>query len=117
MANNIFLNYVHNALLHRHHTSTGKEFVNISFPCSQSKTGYASFSVNCRQVFPSTTRNGTPLNNYSNIILGKPDLERNVSVATNKKGTNWKTIQLTCQQIKESFENARDKYRNNQKAA
>lgn len=117
MANNIFLNYVHDALLHRHHTSTGKEFVNVSFPCALSKTGYASFSVNCRQVFSSTTRNGTLMNNYSNILLGKPDLERTISVATNKKGTNWKAISMTCEQIKTAFDNARTEYRNNQKVA
>ena len=117
MANNIFINYVHDALLHTHHTATGKEFVNISFPCSQSKTGYASFSVNCRQVFPSTTQKGKTVNNYSNVLLGKPTLERKVSVATNKKGTNWKTISMTCEQIKTAFDNARDEYRSNQKAA
>lgn len=114
MANNIFLNYVHDALLHTHHTSAGKEFINVSFPCALSKTGYASFSVNCCQVFPSATRNGTPVN-YSNILLGKPDLERKVSIATNKKGTNWKTVQMTCKQIKEAFENARNEHRINQK--
>ena len=115
--NKTFLNYVHTKMIHIRESVTGKKFANICIPCPQSKTGYGSFSVSCGQIFPSTNYSGTPVNGYYNILLGKPDIERQVSIATNKKGTNWKTISMTCAQIKQTFDNAREEYRNSQKAA
>ena len=51
-----FINFISEKMLHVNKTSDGKEFVNVSFPCSESKTGYASFGVNLGQVLNATKR-------------------------------------------------------------
>ena len=45
-----FINFISEKMLHTNRTADGKEFVNVSFPCAQSKTGYASFGVNMGQI-------------------------------------------------------------------
>ena len=108
---NLFINFVHEALIHVNKTADGKEFANISIPCDQSKTGYASFAVNMGQLFPATKRDGSVVDGYKSILLGKPEHQKKLSVATNKKGTNWKDIPVTVQQLKDMFEKSREAYK------
>ena len=113
---NVFMNYTSEAMLHTNKTAEGKEFVNVSIPCKASKTGYASFAVNCGQVLPAKKKDGTIVDGYKSILLGDADKTRKVSVATNKKGTNYKTIEMTNSAIIAEVAEARKAYRASQKA-
>ncbi len=108
---NLFINFVNNALIHINKTADGKEFANISIPCDQSKTGYGSFSVNMGQLLDATKRDGTPVDGYHSILLGKPDQKKKLSIATTKKGDKWKNIEVTVQEIADMFNSAREAYR------
>lgn len=92
---NLFINFVHEALIHINTRQDGKQFDNISIPCAESKTGYASFAVNMGQLYPAAKRDGSVVDGYKSILLGKPEQTKKLSVATNKKGTNWKDIPVT----------------------
>ena len=106
-----FINFISEKMLHVNKTAEGKEFVNVSFPCSQSKTGYAAFAVNMGQVLDATKRDGTVVSGYKSILLGDAEKTRKVSVATNKKGTSFKNIELTNAQIAAEFEESRKAYK------
>lgn len=106
-----FINFISEKMLHVNKTSDGKEFVNVSFPCAESKTGYASFGVNLGQVLDAKKHDGTVVSGYKSILLGDAEKTRKVSIATNKKGTNYKNIELTNAQIAAEFENSRKTYK------
>ena len=106
-----FINFISEKMLHVNKTSDGKEFVNVSFPCSESKTGYASFGVNLGQVLDAKKHDGTVVAGYKSILLGDAEKTRKVSVATNKKGTSFKNIELTNAQIADAFEESRKAYK------
>lgn len=110
-AKNLFINFVNDALIHINTRQDGKEFANISIPCDQSKTGYGSFSVNMGQLLDATKRDGTTVDGYHSILLGKPDQKKKLSIATTKKGDKWKNIEVTVQEIADMFNNAREAYR------
>lgn len=107
----VFINFISEKMLHVNKTSEGKEFVNVSFPCSESKTGYASFGVNLGQVLDAKKKDGTVVAGYKSILLGDADKTRKVSVATNKKGTNYKNIEMTNEKIAAEFEESRKAYK------
>lgn len=111
MAKNTFINFISEKMIHINTSSTGKEFANISFPCPDSKNGYASFSVSMGQVLNATKKDGSIVNGFKSILLGKADGIRKVSVATNKKGSNYKNIELTNAAIADMFNTARAAYR------
>ena len=106
-----FINFISEKMLHTNRTADGKEFVNVSFPCSQSKTGYAAFAVNMGQVLNATKKDGTIVEGYKSILLGDADKTRKVSIATNKKGTNYKDIEMTNAAIADAFEASRKAYK------
>lgn len=106
-----FINFISEAMLHTNTTATGKQFVNVSIPCDQSKTGYASFGVNMGQVLNATKKDGTVVAGFKSILLGEADKTRKISVATNKKGTSYKDIKVTNAAIAEMFNAARNAYR------
>lgn len=108
---NKFINFISEKMLHVNKTADGKEFVNVSFPCRESKTGYASFGVNLGQVLPAKKHDGTIVSGYKSILLGDAEKTRKVSVATNKKGTSFKNIELTNAQIADAFEESRKAYK------
>ena len=111
MAKNIFANFVSEAMLHNNTTAEGKAFVNVSIPCSKSKTGYASFAVNEGQVLPATKKDGTVVDGYKSILLGAADKTRKVSVATGKKKTPYETIEMTNAEIVAEITASRKAYR------
>lgn len=108
---NAWLNYVSEKMIHINKTAEGKEFANISIACPQSKTGLATIAVNLGQVIDSTKKDGTVVEGMKNVLLGGPDKTRKVSVATNKKGTNFKTIEMTNEAIATMVVEERKAYR------
>lgn len=106
-----FINFISEKMLHVNKTADGKEFVNVSFPCSESKTGYASFGVNLGQVLDAKKHDGTVVAGYKSVLLGDAEKTRKVSVATNKKGTNFKNIEMTNAAIADAFEESRKAYK------
>ena len=111
MKKNIFANFVSEAMLHTNTTADGKEFVNVSIPCSKSSTGYASFAVNVGQVLDATKKDGTVVPGYKSILLGAADKTRKVSVATGKKKITYKTIDMTNEEIVAEITASRKAYR------
>lgn len=108
---NAWLNYTSDKMIHVNETAEGKKFANISVSCPQSKTGIATLAVNLGQVIDSTRKDGTVVDGYKNILLGEADKTRKVSVATNKKGTNYKQIEMTNGEISKMVAEARKEYR------
>ena len=108
---NTFMNFVSEAMLHTNKTAEGKEFVNVSIPCSKSTTGYASFAVNVGQVLDATKKDGTVVPGYKSILLGAADKTRKVSVASGKKKITYKTIEMTNADIVKEVNEARKAYR------
>lgn len=106
-----FINFISEKMLHVNKTADGKEFVNVSFPCSESKTGYASFGVNLGQVLDAKKKDGSIVAGYKSILLGDAEKTRKVSVATNKKGTSYKNIEMTNAAIADAFEESRKAYK------
>ena len=111
MAKNLFMNFTSEAMLHKNQTADGKEFYNVSIPCSQSSTGYASFAVNVGQVLDATKKDGTVVPGYKSILLGAADKSRKVSVATGKKKISYKRIEMTNKEIVDSVNASRKAYR------
>lgn len=108
---NKFINFISEKMLHVNKTADGKEFVNVSFPYAESKTGYASFGVNLGQVLDAKKHDGTVVSGYKSILLGDADKTRKVSIATNKKGTSYKNIEMTNAAIADSYEASRKAYK------
>lgn len=109
---NVWANFVSGKLVHEkdRQDGTGK-FVNISIPCSLSKSGYASMALNAGQVKPATApKSKKVVDGMVNILLGAPEAKRKVSVATNKKKTNFKQIELTNAEIAQLFADNRTAY-------
>ena len=119
--NSIFLNYVSEKLTHAKASTGGHDFVNISVPNAASKTGYISLGVNPGQVMPSTKRDGTPVAGCVNVLLGKPEGERTVSIctkaATAKKPAVYAQVKMTNQAIADAYEETRKAYRTAKAAA
>lgn len=106
-----FMNFVNMSLIHEQHSNDGRTFYNISVPCEKSKNGYGSIAVNPGQLLDAKKFDGTVVEGYKSILLGAEDKERNVSIATNKNGTSFKTIKLTNAAIAAGFEAARAAYK------
>lgn len=111
---NIFLNAVSEKMIHTNQKADGTEFANITIPYADSKTGYASFGVNAGQVMDAKKKDGTLIAGMKNVLLGKPEGKRRVSVCTKapKKGDKvYSNIELTNEQIAEAFNTARAEYK------
>lgn len=108
---NAWMNYTSEKMIHINKTGEGKEFANISIPCPQSKTGLATIAVNLGQVVQATKKDGTPVEGMKNILLGAPEKSRKVSIATNKKGTNYKSVEMTNADIAAMVAEERKAYR------
>lgn len=114
---NKWMNYVSEKMIHINRTADGKEFANISIACPQSKTGLGTIAVNLGQVIDATRKDGTVVEGMKNVLLGAPEKTRKVSIATNKKGTSFKTIEMTNEAIAEMVMAERKAYRAAQAAA
>ena len=108
---NTWMNYVSAKMVHINKTGEGKEFANISIACPQSKTGLGTIAVNLGQVINATKKDGTVVDGMQNVLLGAPEKTRKVSVATNKKGTNYKSIEMTNAAIADMVLAERKAYR------
>lgn len=108
---NKWINYVSAKMIHTNKTAEGKEFANISIACPQSKTGLGTIAVNLGQVIDSTRKDETVVEGMKNVLLGAPEKTRKVSIATNKKNTAFKTIEMTNEAIAEMVAAERKAYR------
>jgi len=111
MNNYIWLNNVHSAMIHpRISNRNGQphEFSSLSFGCDKSVNGIANVSLNNAQIREATHRDGTINANYRNILIGKAGQKKQISILS-KKG--YKKIEVTCEEILESFNSAREKYK------
>ena len=108
--NGLFINGISEALIHINQKADGTEFANVSIPCKQSKTGWASVTVATGQVLAKTRKDKTVVEGYKNIYLGKPETVRKVSVATTKTTGKYKTVEMTNQQIADLYNEARAEY-------
>lgn len=116
---NIWANFVSAKLVHEKDRADGTgTFVNVSIPCTLSKSGYASMALNAGQVKPATApKSKKVVDGMVNILLGDPDAKRKVSVATNKKKTNFKQVELTNAEIAQLFADNRTAYEAAQETA
>lgn len=116
--NNLFLNRVSEKLLHVNTSGDGRKFMSVSFPCPESVTGFATLSVSMNQMFASTKKDGTVVNGYKNILLGKPDGERHVSIAVDTAdGRAYESMVMTNTEIVARVDASRNAYREHVKAA
>ena len=122
MANNtntesktVFLNWVSEKMIHVNQTAEGRKFASISFPCDKSATGYASVGVNMGQLLAATKKDKTVVKGYKNVLLGKPDATRQVSICTKaakgKTKAVYEKIDMTNQAIADAVAADRAAYR------
>lgn len=122
MANNtntesktVFLNWVSEKMIHINQTAEGRQFASISFPCDKSATGYASVGVNMGQLLAATKKDKTVVKGYKNVLLGKPDATRQVSICTKaakgKTKAVYEKIDMTNQAIADAVAADRAAYR------
>ncbi len=122
MANNtntesktVFLNWVSEKMIHVNQTAEGRQFASISFPCDKSATGYASVGVNMGQLLAATKKDKTVVKGYKNVLLGKPDATRQVSICTKaakgKTKAVYEKIDMTNQAIADAVAADRAAYR------
>lgn len=115
---NVWLNYVSDKMIHELHRTNEptRTFRSVTISCPESATGLATIAVNNGQVKASTKKNGAPFEGFSNILLGDAGKTHKVSVATDKKGKNFKDIEMTNGEICKMFEAEKAKYRESQKS-
>lgn len=115
---NSWINYVNEALIHEgkkiKDDGSTRTFYNVSFPCAQSKTGYASVSVSAGQVRDAIKKDNTVKAGYKNILLGDEEKVREVSIvtkkATKKSAAQYGKITMTNKEIAEAYTAARNEY-------
>ena len=114
---NAWLNYISTSLIRDAKTKDGtKTFKSVSVPYSESANGFASITVSAGQVMTSKNKAGVENPAFRNILLGKPDATRKVSICTEApvKGVSagvYETIELTNAQIAAGFAANRDAYK------
>lgn len=112
MANkNTFMNWVNRQMIHEATGKDGKTFYNVSFPHTESATGYASVSVSAGQVLAATKKDGEVNPAFASILLGAPEKEREVSICTDKDAKAYTRVKMTNAQIAEAYEGARQAYK------
>lgn len=117
-AKTVFLNWVSEKMIHVNTTGEGRQFASISFPCAQSANGFASIGVNMGQLLPTTKRDKSVAEGYKNILLGKPDQERTVSICTKAaKGrakAEYEQVKMTNQAIADAIADNRAAWKQTQ---
>lgn len=118
MKNNTFVNYVTSTAIHDR-TATGKDgkahaFKNVSLPLKKSLSGFASIAVNPGQIIASTKKDGTVVDGRVNVMLGKPDATRKVSIAIAKREDDsyeYSTVEMTNEALATAVNEARNEYK------
>lgn len=105
---NTFVNFVSAALVHENTAGDGKSFKNVSLPNPGSKSGMMSIALNNGQVLAAKKKDGTVVDGYVSLLLGKPEAERKVSILTDK---GYETIKMTNAAIAAMVEADRKAYR------
>ena len=122
--NSTFINHYPAQMVHINKSvnpdGTEREFASVSFSCTESKNGYATFSVNMGQLLPATKKDGTVVKGRYSILLGDAEKTRKVSIATNnpkdRSRRKYATVELTNEQIAEYVNTARAAYHEAQTA-
>ena len=120
MTNNKFswINDVSTKLIHQVKTNDSKKnLLSISIPFESSENGYASILIDVNQIYPSRNKNGIINDRFRNILLGKPDASRKVSVMTDKASKTYEKIDITNADLAEIFRESRAAYKNAAKIA
>ena len=111
MTKNTWINFLSTKLIRQAQTKDGsKKFISVSVPFASSESGFATITVNACQVFPAKTRNGVTNDRFRNILLGKPDALRKVSVMTDKNSKTFETISITNADLANAFLKTREVY-------
>lgn len=107
---NTWINYIPATLVRDAKTQDGsKSFKSVSVPCAESANGFASITVSNGQVMESKTKAGVVNDKFRNILLGKPDATRKVSVKL-ADGT-YQTIEMTNEALAAAFQASRTAYK------
>lgn len=107
---NAWINYISNSLVRDAATKDGKTFKSISVPVATdiSEDGFMSITANNATVYASKTRAGVVSDRFVNVLLGKPEATKKVSV---KKNGAYEKIEMTNADIAAAFKASRDAYR------
>ena len=113
---NLFINFVSEKMLHRQsNKKDGREFYSVSVSCAESVNGYGTFPITTKQLFDSTKNKGTEIvAGFKNILLGKPEKTRKVSVQTGIDAEGkpvYSDIEMSNKQIFDAFEAEREAYK------
>ena len=115
MTKNTWLNYLSTKLIRSATTQDGKEFKSISIPYEESANGFATLTVANGQIFAAKNKSGVENPAFQNVLLGKPEATRKVSICTKMKTDTEKgeyaTIELTNAQIGELYQASRQAYK------
>lgn len=108
----VFLNNVSDKMIHARTTKDGRSFANVNISCPQSENGIGTISVSSNQVLESTRKDGTVVNGYKNVFLGKPDGTRKVSIKVKGDSSSaYDNVLMSNKDIKDMFDTERDNYR------
>ena len=117
MANttNSWINYI-SASLVRTQSHGERTFKSVSVPVLKdiSEDGFMSIAVNDGQVYQSKTKDGQVSDRFVNILVGKPEASKKVSV---KKNGAYETISMTSADIVAAYAASRAAYRAAQQPA
>lgn len=120
---NVFANNVNRAMIHEKTREDGKKFFSVSVETDKSKSGMATYSVNEGQILDKKDKEGNVVaEHYCNILLGKPEATRSLSVAVgrkNKEGkyTKFDTIEVTNAEVSKMHRDAQKAYQASVKGA
>lgn len=116
-----FINYIKSTSIHEQTAQNGNKFCNVSIPCKDSVTGFATIAVNPGQIMPTTDKNQQTVLGYNNVLLGKADGKRKVNVCKQAKTDTaeavYETIEMTNAEIGKLCAASRKAYKAAQKAA
>ena len=114
---NAWINWVNTGLVRTaYNKKTERTFKSISSPYANSQNGFIVISVSNNQTFASKHRNGMENQSYVDVLLGKPDKLRKVSICTKAPVKDvcqgeYKDVYITNAEIAESFNASRKAYK------
>lgn len=108
---NAWLNYISTKLVREVTARNGNRFISVSVPFEASKNGFATITVSKDQVFKTKNKDGTLNDNFRNILLGRPDAVRRISIMSDAINRTFDTIEITNEDLAISFRSQRNMYK------